>query len=60
MRVSLMVQYLAFAALVLFPLFVLFQVQGLPTLVYLVGVPAYWAVLGVGAALFNRNYTEEE
>ena len=59
MRVSLMVQYLSLSALVLFPLFILFGVQGLPALVYLVGVPAYWAVLGAVAALFNRNFEEE-
>lgn len=59
MRVSLFVQYLAFALLVLFPLYIMFFVQGLPPLVYLVGIPAYWAGLGVSAALFNRNFEEE-
>ena len=59
MRVSLVVQYVAFVLLLLFPLYILFAVRGLDPLIYLVGVPAYWAVLGMSAALFNRNFEEE-
>ncbi|KKN10891.1 hypothetical protein LCGC14_1032050 [marine sediment metagenome] len=59
MRVSLVVQHVAFTLLVLFPLYILFAVRGLDPLVYLVGVPVFWAALGVIAALFNRNFEEE-
>lgn len=54
MKVSLFVQYLAFGLLVLFPLYVLFAVRGLNPLVYLVGVPTYWAACGLVAWRYNR------
>jgi len=60
MRISKFVQFLAFGLLTLFPLYVLFMVRGLSPLVYLVGVPAYWFVVGVVAALFHRNLEEND
>ena len=58
MRISKFVQYLAFGSLLAFPWFVAFFVSGVDPRVIVYGMPIYWLLWGVGAALFHRNFEE--
>ena len=58
MRISKLVQYISFASLAAFPWFVLVFTSGFDPVRLLVGSIAWWVVLGVGAALFHRNFEE--